>query len=362
MFYHLLYPLSDLWGGFNVFKYITFRAVASSVTAFLVCIVLGKPTVRFLSSLGAVASTEREHAPELHPLFQQKHAVPSMGGVLILCALVAANILWGNFSSPYTLLMLVVTVWLGVVGFLDDYLKIREKNSKGIPARVKFAGQLFLGLGLGFFLYFYPDYQKVLYVPFFKTQVFSLGIMIIPFAVLVLVGSSNALNITDGLDGLAIGCAVIVAGTFALISYIGGHSGFAEYLNIPYIEQSGELAVFCASLVGAGLGFLWFNSYPATVFMGDTGSLAIGGAIGAMALFIKKELLLLIVGGIFVWEALSVILQVSSFKLRKKRIFRCAPYHHHLQMKGWHEAKITIRLWIVAFVLALIALGTLKLQ
>lgn len=362
MFYHLLYPLRDLWGALNVFKYITFRSLGSSVTAFLICMIFGKRIVRFLSGVGAIASTEREHAPQLHPMFKQKHSVPSMGGVIILLALVVSNGLWGNFSSPYTGWMLLVAVWLGGVGFLDDYLKIIRQNSRGIPAAVKMSGQLILAVVLGVALYFYSDYQKVLYIPFFKEYVLQMGALFIPFTVLVIVGSSNALNITDGLDGLAIGCAIIVAATFGVISYLSGHLEFAEYLNIPYIAQGGELSVFCASLVGACVGFLWFNSYPASVFMGDTGSLAIGGAIGAVALFLKKELLLILIGGVFVWEALSVILQVTSFKLRKKRIFRCAPFHHHLQMKGWHEAKITIRLWIVAFILALIGLGTLKLQ
>ena len=362
MLYHFLYPLKDYFAAFNVFKYITFRAVGSSVTAFLICMIFGRSIIRFLGVLGAIECTEREHAPQLNSLYAHKHAVPSMGGVLVIFSVVISNLLWGNFSSKYMIYVLIVTVWLGLVGFTDDLIKIRAKNSRGIPAAVKLGGQLLLGILLGMFLYSDPDYQKVLYFPFMKGFFLSLGILFIPFTVIVIVGSSNALNITDGLDGLAIGCAVIAAGAFSLVSYISGHVNFASYLNIVYIAQSGELAVFCTSLVGAGVGFLWFNSYPATVFMGDTGALAIGGAIGAVALFIKKELLLLIVGGIFVWEALSVILQVASFKLCGKRIFLMAPFHHHLQLKGWHEAKVTIRLCIVAFILALIGLSTLKLR
>ena len=285
-----------------------------------------------------------------------------MGGVLIIFSVLVANLLWGNFNSKYMVYVLVVMVWLGLVGFIDDFVKVRSQNSRGIPAVIKLLGQLTLGLLLGIFLYYEPDYQHMLYFPFVKKYVLHLGFLFIPFVVLIIVGSSNALNITDGIDGLAIGCAIIVAATFSIISYMSGHYTFAGYLNIAYIPQSGELAVFCASLVGAGVGFLWFNSYPASVFMGDTGSLAMGGAIGAVALFIKKELVLLIVGGVFVWEALSVILQVASFKLRGKRIFRMAPYHHHLQLKGWHESKVTIRLWIIAFILALIGLASLKLR
>ncbi len=362
MLYHFLYPLKEYWGFLNIFKYITFRSVGSSVTAFVICMVFGNLIIKFLSSLGAIESTSREHAPELDSLYQHKHSIPSMGGVLIIFSILVANILWGNFESKYLIFVLVVTVWLGLVGFIDDFVKVKTKKSRGIPAVIKLIGQLVLGILLGVYLYYDTDYQKVLYFPFVKKYVLYLGFLFIPFVVIVIVGASNALNITDGLDGLAIGCAIIVSATFSIISYVSGHYNFASYLNIIYIPQSGELAVFCASLVGAGVGFLWFNSFPATVFMGDTGSLSIGGAVGAVALFIKKELVLLIVGGIFVWEALSVILQVLSFKIRGKRIFRMAPFHHHLQLKGWHESKVTVRLWIIGFILALIGLASLKLR
>lgn len=362
MFYHFLYPLKEYWSILNVFKYITFRAMGSSVTSFLICMMFGAGIIRLLSRMGAVEVTSREHAPALDSLYKHKHSIPSMGGLLIIFSVLVANLLWGNFNSKYMVYVLVVMVWLGLVGFIDDFVKVRSQNSRGIPAVIKLLGQLVLGLLLGIFLYYEPDYQHMLYFPFVKKYVLHLGFLFIPFVVLIIVGSSNALNITDGIDGLAIGCAIIVAATFSIISYVSGHYTFAAYLNIAYIPQSGELAVFCASLVGAGVGFLWFNSYPASVFMGDTGSLAMGGAIGAVSLFIKKELVLLIVGGVFVWEALSVILQVASFKLRGKRIFRMAPYHHHLQLKGWHESKVTIRLWIIAFILAIIGLASLKLR
>jgi phospho-N-acetylmuramoyl-pentapeptide-transferase len=362
MFYHFFYPLKEYWSALNVFKYITFRAMGSSVTAFLFCILFGKLLINFLSHLKVIASTQREHAPHLHAMFEHKKSVPSMGGIILILAILIANGLWGNFESKYMTYILFVTVTLGIVGFVDDFVKIKAQNSRGIPAAIKLAGQLFIGVLLAFLLYYEPGYQKIIYLPFVKNYVLALGLFFIPFAVLVIVGASNALNITDGLDGLAIGCTIIVAATFAIISYITGHSQFAEYLNIAYIPQSGELSVFCASLVGAGVGFLWFNAYPAQVFMGDTGALSMGGAIGAVALFIKKELLLLIVGGIFVWEALSVIIQVTSFKLTGKRVFRCAPFHHHLQLKGWHEAKVTVRLCIIAFILAVIGMSTLKLM
>jgi len=362
MFYHFLYPLRDAWGVFNVFKYITFRAMGSSVTAFLFCMLFGNLIIAMLRSLRVLEPTERAHAPHLHKMFKHKHSVPSMGGLIIIIAVVLANLLWGNFESKYMIFVLVVTVALGAVGFIDDYIKVKTKSSRGIPAVVKLFGQLVIGICLALFLYYEEGYQKIIYFPFIKEYVFNLGILFVPFAMIVIVGTSNALNITDGLDGLAIGCSIIAAATFGIICYVTGHWQFAKYLNVAYIEQSGELAVFCASLVGAGVGFLWFNAYPAQIFMGDTGALSIGGAIGAIALFIKKELLLLIIGGIFVWEALSVILQVASFKFRGKRIFLCAPYHHHLQLKGWHEAKVTVRLCIVAFILALVGLSTLKLM
>lgn len=362
MLYYFLYPLRDHYTIFNVFKYITFRAVGASVTAFIFCMIFGSMIIALLSRLRAIGPTARAHAPGIHEFYKDKKHVPSMGGVLIVCAIVIANMLWGNFASKYMWIVLAVTLWLGFVGFIDDFVKIRTQHSRGMPAIIKLSGQIMLGIMLGFYLYYEPSYQRSLYFPFVKDYVLYLGVFIIPFIVLVLVGSSNALNITDGLDGLAVGCAIIVAATYAIVSYVSGHTNFASYLNIPYIPQSGELSVFCASVVGAGVGFLWFNSYPATVFMGDTGSLALGGAIGTVAIAVKKELLLVIVGGVFVWEALSVILQVGSYKIRGKRIFRMAPFHHHLQLSGWHEAKVTVRLIIIAFILALIGLSTLKLR
>lgn len=362
MLYLFLYPFRDHIFFFNLFRYITFRAMAASVTAFAICIIFGPMVMRWLVSLSVFDSHNRAQAEKIHQFFAHKKTVPTMGGVLILLSIVLSNLLWGNLANQFLILALVVTVWFGTVGFIDDYIKIRKRNTTGLTIATKFIAQVIAGVAIGAILYFNPEFNDSLYVPFFKNVVLRLGIFYIPFIVLVLVGSSNALNLTDGLDGLAIGCLIMAAGAYTILSYISGHFGFADYLKVPFFRSAGELTVFCASLVGAGIGFLWFNSYPASVFMGDTGSLALGGALGAVAVFIKKEFLLLIVGGIFVWEALSVILQVSSFKWTGKRIFLMAPYHHHLQLKGWPESKVTVRFWIIAFLLAVLGISTLKIQ
>jgi len=362
MFYYFLYPLREQWFVFNLFKYITFRSVGASITAFLVCLILGPAVTRWLKILSAVGSTEREHAAQIHALYKDKKSVPTMGGILIIIGIVSASLLWGNLTSRLLLISVATLIWFGMIGFVDDYLKVKRKSSRGLRSMGKLAGQVAWGAALGWYLYHDPEFYGSLYVPFLKDAVIYLGVFYIPFVILVLAGSSNALNLTDGLDGLAIGCLIFAAGAFSIISYASGHVVFAEYLRIPYFAESGELTVFCSAMVGAGAGFLWYNSYPATIFMGDTGSLSLGGALGAVAVCIKKELVLLIVGGIFVWEALSVIIQVASFKLRGKRVFLMSPFHHHLQLKGWPESKVTIRLWIVAFVLALIGLSTLKIR
>ncbi len=285
-----------------------------------------------------------------------------MGGVLLVVSILVSNLLWGDLTNFSLLLAMLVVLWFGLVGFADDWLKLKSKSSRGLPARVKLAGQLILGFGIGIYFHCNPLFPSVLAIPFFKELLIPLGFFYIPFIVIVLVGASNALNLTDGLDGLAIGCMAFAAGAFRVITYIIWRSNFAQYLGLPYVPSAAELTVFCSTLVGASVGFLWYNSYPASVMMGDTGSLSLGGALGIVAILIHQEMTLLIVGGVFVWEALSVILQVTSFKLFKRRVFLMSPFHHHLQLKGWPESKVTIRLWIVAFILALIGIATLKMR
>ncbi len=362
MLYWLLYPLRDSVSLFNVFRYITFRAVAASVTAFLISIILGPLVIKWLSQANITNLVKREHAEKIHSFYAGKVAVPTMGGVLIVGSIFISNLIWGNLQNHFMLLALVVLIWFGFIGFVDDWLKLKMKNTRGLPSRVKLLGQLLLGIGIGFVLLRDPNFSKLLYVPFFKFVMLPLGVLFIPFIIVVLVGTSNALNLTDGLDGLAVGCLAFAAGAFSILTYLAGRADFAQYLGIPFVLGSSELSVFCASLVGASVGFLWYNSYPATVMMGDTGSLALGGALGVVAIFIKSELVLLLVGGIFVMEALSVIIQVFSFKVFKRRVFLMSPFHHHLQLMGWPESKVTIRLWIVAFILALVGLSTLKLR
>jgi len=336
--------------------------MGASLTAFFVCLILGPSFTRWLSAVSAIGSTKRENADPIHHLFQDKKSIPTMGGALIVSGIVAASLIWGNLANRLLLISLATLVWFGLIGFADDYLKIKSKSTRGLRSLSKLLGQVVLGVILGWYLFHDPEFKGILYLPFLKNAVIYLGIFYIPFVIIVLAGASNALNLTDGLDGLAIGCLIFAAGAFAIISYVSGHAVFANYLQIPFFSESGELTVFCSAMVGAGAGFLWYNSYPATIFMGDTGSLSLGGALGAVAVCIKKELVLLIVGGIFVWEALSVIVQVLSFKLRRKRVFLMSPFHHHLQLKGWPESKVTIRLWIVAFMLALVGLSTLKIR
>ncbi len=362
MFYLFLYPLRDYVSLFNVFKYITFRAVSASVTAFLISVLLGPIVIKWLTQANITNLIKREHAEKIHSFYAGKVAVPTMGGVLIVGSVFISNLIWGNLQNYFMLLALVVLVWFGSIGFLDDWLKLKMKNTRGLPSRIKLLGQLTLGMVVGLILYWDTSFSQSLYVPFFKNVMLPLGIFFIPFIILVLVGTSNALNLTDGLDGLAVGCLGFAAGAFSILTYLAGRTDFAQYLGIPYVLGASELSVFCASLVGASVGFLWYNSYPATVMMGDTGSLALGGALGIVAILIKSELVLLLVGGIFVWEALSVIIQVFSFKVFKRRVFLMSPFHHHLQLLGWPESKVTIRLWIIAFILALVGLSTLKLR
>ena len=334
----------------------------AAITAFLICVIFGPSVIQGLKRLGAVGSTERHGAEGIHDLYEEKKKIPTMGGVLILMSLLISNLLWMDITNRFCILVMIVAIWYGVLGFIDDYLKIRFQNTKGIASRTKLIGQLSLATLFAIYLYLDPVFDTQLTVPFFKNVAWTLGLLYIPLVICVMVGTSNAINLTDGLDGLAIGCLAFAAGAFAVFAYLTGHNVFAEYLQLSYIEGSGELAVVAGSLIGASVGFLWWNAHPASVFMGDTGSLALGGTLGAIAIFVKQELVLLIVGGVFAWEALSVILQVFFFKLTGKRIFRMAPFHHHLQLMGWPESKITIRFWIVAFILAMVGLSTLKLR
>lgn len=362
MLYEILYPLKDIFFGFNVVRYITFRSIMAAVTAFLISTLVGPYIIRELSKLKVWQNIRTSACPELFSLHKDKKDTPSMGGLIILLGIVVSTLLWANLKNSYLLMALGATIWFGFLGFIDDYLKLIKKKSTGLTMTTKLIGQAILGLLIALYVFYNPNIDLKLDIPFFKDLVVDLGVFYILFVMIVIIGSSNAVNLTDGLDGLAIGCVIMVALTYAGFSYVSGHMNISEYLQILFIPEAGELTVFCAGIVGAGLGFLWFNSYPANIFMGDTGSLALGGALGTVAVFTKKELILFLVGGIFVIEALSVILQVGSFKLRGKKLFLVAPLHHHFQRKGWSEPKITVRFWLVAAILALLSLATLKIR
>ncbi len=362
MFYHILYPLKEFWFGFNVFKYITFRASMAAVTSFAICVIFGPSMIKWLRKLNACQYVRKKHVGRLHDLHKHKEGTPTMGGLLIIVSVVVASLLWCRLHNDYLLLALAGMTGFGIIGFIDDYIKLRNRSARGIGPAAKLAGQGVIALIVGLFVISNKAIGSDLYLPFVKNTVFNLGVFYILFVLVVIWGASNAVNLTDGLDGLAIGCVVFVTLAYAVISYVTGHADISRYLQVFYLPGSGELTVFCAALAGAGLGFLWFNSHPASIFMGDTGSLALGGAIGIVSVLIKKEVLLLFIGGVFVAEAASVILQVSSVKLRKKRIFRMSPIHHHFQIKGWHESKITIRFWIIAAILALVSMATLKVR
>ena len=362
MLYHLLYPLHVIISFFNIFRYITFRAAMATITAFLISVILGPIIIKFLTRLKIGENIRKEDSAKLYELHSRKQDTPTMGGILILLAILSATLLWADIFNRYIILVLFSTVWLGITGFIDDYLKHIRKKSKGLTAASKFTSQIILGLVLGIILFLTPQNSTKIDMPFLKNVSLELGIFYILFVIIVITGSSNAVNLTDGLDGLAIGIVIMVAVALSVLSYVSGNIKFSSYLFIPYIKGSGELTVFCASILGAGLGFLWFNCYPASIFMGDVGSLALGGALGTTALLIKKELLLVIVGGIFVLEALSVILQVASFRLTKKRIFKIAPLHHHFQFLGWPETKVIVRFWILAALLSLFTIVTLKIR
>lgn len=359
---YFLHEFRDAFSFFNIFRYITFRAAAASVTAFMISLWLGPFVIRWLKSLNVTQNQQRENAASIHAFYAHKEKVPTMGGILIVFSLVISVLLWANLGNPFVWLLLIAVLGYGAIGFWDDWTKLMARNSKGISSRIKMFGQILVGMVIALYLYMDPNFDKWLYFPMIKGGAIYLSILFIPFVIWVMVGTSNALNLTDGLDGLAIGCTLFTVAALGVISYLAGRVDFSSYLSMAYVPEAGEVTVFCAALFGASAGFMWFNCYPAEVMMGDTGSLALGGAIGTIAILIKKEILLAIVGGVFVLEAVSVIMQVTSFKLFKKRIFLMSPFHHHLQLKGWPESKVTIRLWMIAMILAIVGLSTLKVR
>ena len=359
MIYHLLYPLHTTFSSFNVFRYITFRTIYATVTALVICFIIGPWLIRKLESM-QIGQQIREDGPQSH---LAKKGTPTMGGILIIFAVVISTLLWANLTVDYIWLTLLVTVGFGLIGFVDDYRKLAGKNSRGISGKARLAAEIVIALFVSIILFIKPGFNPQVTIPFFKTVLPNLGWGYVILSTFIIVGAANAVNLTDGLDGLAIGPATICFATYVMFAYFAGNVKVAMYLQIPYVAGAGELAVFCGALVGASLGFLWFNSYPAEVFMGDVGSLSLGGALGMVAIITKQEILLVIVGGIFVIETFSVIFQVGYFKMTQgKRIFRMAPLHHHFELKGWAEPKVIVRFWVVSILLALLAISTLKLR
>jgi phospho-N-acetylmuramoyl-pentapeptide-transferase len=362
MLYYLLYPLRNVIVGFNVFRYITFRTAFAALTALLISFIFGPWLIDRMRRV-KLGQYIREEGPKSH---QQKAGTPTMGGILINVAILIPTILWADISNPYIWIILFVTFAYAAIGFIDDYRKLVKKRNLGLTPKEKFIAQfgvaLLAGLAIGYLPMLRNNYSTALTFPFMKHFVLNLGVLYIPFVMVIIVGASNAVNLTDGLDGLAIGSTLVAATTYTILTYAAGHAKIADYLKIAWVPQTGELAVFCGAMVGASLGFLWFNAYPAEIFMGDVGSLALGGAIGTLAVMIKQELLLVLVGGLFVVEALSVILQVFSFKMTGRRIFKMSPIHHHFELSGWRETKVVVRFWIIAIIFALLSLATLKLR
>ncbi len=358
MIYHLLFSLHDYFSFFNVFRYITLRTVYAVITALVLCLMIGPYTIELLKKY-QIGQFIREDGPSRH---LTKAGTPTMGGVLILIIVVLATLSWADLSNIYVWLVLAVLAGFGLIGFTDDYLKVVRKKSEGLRGKYKFTLQIAIATLVAIALYYLPAYSTKLSVPFLKNFNPDLGWFYIPFVIFIIVGTSNAVNLTDGLDGLAIGPVIVVTMVFMIITYVAGNVKIANYLLIPFISGSGELAILCGAVFGAGLGFLWFNTYPASVFMGDVGSLPLGALLGTIAVIAKHELLLIIVGGIFVVETVSVIFQVASFRLHGKRVFLMAPLHHHYELKGWQEPKIIVRFWIIAIILGLLALSTLKLR
>lgn len=358
MLLDLLLPLGDRIAPFNVIQYITFRCAGAALTGVVLSLLLGPSFIRAARRL-SIGQTIREEGPERH---QSKAGTPTMGGLLILTAVIVPTLLWSDLSNVYVWLAIGTTIGLGAVGFADDLLKVRRRHNRGLSMKAKFALQLLVGAALGAGLVSFTPLDANLSFPFFKTLVLELGVFYIPFVAILIAGSSNAVNLTDGLDGLAIGATLVAAATYAVFVYIAGNSIAAGYLQVSYVPGAGEVAIICSALVGASLGFLWFNAHPAQVFMGDVGSLAIGGTIGAVAVLSKQELLLVLVGGLFVLEALSVIVQVASFKMTGRRVLRMAPIHHHFELRGWSENQVIVRFWILAVLFAFLGLSTLKLR
>ena len=361
MFYKFLLDFIDVFTFLNVFKYLTVRTGLAMFTSMFVVFLIGTPFINFFSAQ-QILNPIRSDGPTEHIV--KKIGTPTMGGVLILLGLFSGILLWGDLSNIFILFLIFIVGSLGILGAYDDYKKIKLKNSSGVSFKFKIFCQILIALVGIFILFFFSDHQELeyLYFPFFKNLLINLGWFFIPFGVFIIVGSSNAVNLTDGLDGLATVPIILVAGCFAFISYVTGNIVFSEYLQISYIEGVGEVAVFCGSIIGACLGFLWFNAPPAKIFMGDTGSLALGGSLGGIGIITKHEIVLAITGGLFVFEAVSVIIQVISFKLTGKRVFKMAPIHHHFEKKGWPESTVVIRFWIISIILAMIGLATLKLR
>jgi len=359
VFQEIFEPLVGLFTPFNVFRYITFRGAYAAITTLLICFLFGGKVIEALRRF-KVGQSIRDDGPATH---LAKSGTPTMGGILIIGAVLVSMLLWGDIRNHLVWLILISLVAFGTVGFIDDYLKVKRHNSAGLPAWGKLVGQFAVAIGVVVYLYFFGgDEITRLHVPLFRNVVVDMGILWIPFAVLLVVGSSNAVNFSDGLDGLLSGLLIMVFITLAIISYLTGRYDFSEYLGIPFILGTGELTVLCLAIIGALIGFLWFNSHPAEVFMGDVGSLALGGTVAVIALVLRKELLILVIGGVFVLEIMSVIIQVVSYKLRGKRVFRMAPLHHHFELSGWAESKVVIRFWILGGLFAIIALSILTIQ
>ena len=361
MLYQFLLNFVDTFGFLNVFKYITFRSGLSFFTSLIIVLLIGGPFIKFFSNQ-KILNPIRDDGPEEHII--KKIGTPTMGGVIILFGLLVSVLCWADLSNINILFCMYIAISFGLLGAFDDYKKIKYNSSSGVSSKFKIVLQIILAtIGVCFFFYF-VDYQEItnLYFPFFKNLIIDLGWFFIPFSAFVIIGSSNAVNLTDGLDGLATVPVILVAGCFAFISYVTGNIVFSNYLQIPYIEGTGEISIFCSAIIGSSLGFLWFNAPPAKIFMGDTGSLSLGGSLGAIGIITKHEIVLAITGGLFVLEAFSVMVQVISFKLTGKRIFRMAPIHHHFEKKGWPESTVVIRFWIISIILALLGLASLKLR